>query len=248
MKKRWNLVKVKQYIAITFAEEKWGSFDKLQSFLEARGQPAYSGDVLIAFGNVLFDQTRYQDSVAVLKTYLEREPMDPTAPELQEKIVTALERDRNFDQAAVEREILNENYKEGSAWYAHNQDNPEAVKLAETLTQKALYTAAYFYHEQAQKYEESQEYELAFTSYGKAANIYQDYLDRFPHDKLVYELTYNYAESLYYSQRFAEAIPKYQWVRDAKHNTTLRKDAANGVVLAWENSIACSRCRNTGPS
>ena len=70
--------------------------------------------------------------------------MDPTAPELQEKIVTALERDRNFDQAAVEREILNENYKEGSAWYAHNQDNPEAVKLAETLTQKALYTAAYF--------------------------------------------------------------------------------------------------------
>ena len=53
----------KQYIAITFAEEKWGSFDKLQSFLEARGQPAYSGDVLIAFGNVLFDQTRYQDSV-----------------------------------------------------------------------------------------------------------------------------------------------------------------------------------------
>ena len=193
--------------------------------------------MLIAFGNVLFDQTRYQDSVAVLKTYLEREPMDPTAPELQEKIVTALERDRNFDQAAVEREILNENYKEGSAWYAHNQDNPEAVKLAETLTQKALYTAAYFYHEQAQKYEESQEYELAFTSYGKAANIYQDYLDRFPHDKLVYELTYNYAESLYYSQRFAEAIPKYQWVRDAKHNTTLRKDAANGVVLAWENSI-----------
>jgi len=227
----------KQYIAITFAEEKWGSFDKLQSFLEARGQPDYSGDVLIAFGNVLFDQTRYQDSVAVLKTYLNQEPMDPSAPELQEKIVTALERDRNFDQAAVEREILNENYKEGSAWYVHNQDNPEAVKLAENLTQKALYTAAYFYHEQAQKYEESQEYELAFTSYGKAANIYQDYLDRFPHDKLVYELTYNYAESLYYSQRFAEAIPKYQWVRDAKHNTTLRKDAANGVVLAWENSI-----------
>ena len=26
-------------------------------------------------------------------------------------------------------------------------------------------------------------------------------------------------------------------MRDAKHNTTLRKDAANGVVLAWENSI-----------
>ena len=75
----------KQYIAITFAEEKWGSFDKLQSFLEARGQPEYSGDLLIAFGNVLFDQTRYQDSVAVLKTYLNQEPMDPTAPELREK-------------------------------------------------------------------------------------------------------------------------------------------------------------------
>ena len=227
----------KQYIAITFAEEKWGSFDKLQTFLEARGTPAYTGDVLIAFGNVLFDQTRYQDSVAVLKTYLNQEPMDPTAPELQEKIVTALERDRSFDQAAQEREILNENYKEGSAWYTHNKDNPEAVKLAENLTKKALYTAAYFYHEQAQKYEESEEYELAFSSYGKAANIYQDYLERFPHDKQVYELTYNYAESLYYSQRFDEAIPQYEWVRDAKHNTTLQKDAANGVVLAWENAI-----------
>ena len=53
--------------------------------------------------------------------------------------------------------------------------------------------------------------------------IFTGLLRRFPHDKLVYELTYNYAESLYYSQRFAEAIPKYQWVRDAKHNTTLKR-------------------------
>ena len=132
----------KQYIKFTFVEEK----GKPSISFSHSSRPEVSlriADVLIAFGNVLFDQTRYQDSVAVLKTYLEREPMDPTAPELQEKIVTVSERDRNFDQAEVEREILNENYKEGSAWYAHNQDNPEAVKLAETLTQKALYTAAY---------------------------------------------------------------------------------------------------------
>ena len=226
-----------QYVAICFAEEQWGGIDRATNFFAAGPKRPYEREVLRALGDVFFDQTRFGEAVRILSLVQQRWPHDPEAPETQQKIITALERDRNFSEAAQARELLTASYSEGTAWYEKNAGNPKAIRTANDLTEKSLYSAALFHHRQAQIHKEAQKIDLAKESYGKAAEAYGAYLRRFPHTKQLYELTYYYAECLYYSLQFDRAAEAYARVRDANAAGKFAEEAAFSVVLSFENAI-----------
>ncbi len=226
-----------QYIAISFADENWGGADKLAAYFEEIGPRPYERDIWVALGDVYFDQTRYQDSINVYARVQRDYPNDSTAPQIQEKMITAYERDRDFEGAALARADFTERFTDGSKWYQANENDEEAIRESEKLLSKALYSAALFHHQQAQVMRDAGKYELATQEYGKAAAAYGSYLERFPHDRQLYELTYYHADTLYYSFQFLDAAQRYREVRDSNADDKFREDAAFSVVLAYEKAI-----------
>ncbi|MBI3179910.1 MAG: tetratricopeptide repeat protein [Deltaproteobacteria bacterium] len=231
-----------QYISICYADEQWGGLSKLITYLEGRAGSPYERDVLTALGDVYFDQTRFDEAVAAYRAVQERFPLHLDAPKIQEKIITAYERNRNFEAAAQAREVLSQSYSEGTPWHSEHQDNEEAVRLAADLTQKSLYSAAVFHHQQAQAHKEAGKVDLASESYRRAAEAYGKYLQRFPHDRQLYELTYYYAETLYYSLQFEPAAVEYAKVRDAGGDQ-FRETASFSVILSYENAVKSAEAR-----
>ncbi len=226
-----------QYVAISYADEQWGGTDKLIGYLDGKGDVPYARDLIVALGDVYFDQTRFADAVRAYRIAQERYPNDSEAPVVQDKIVQALERSRDFEGAAVERNLLTQNYSEGSTWFEKNLGNPDALAKANELTEKALYSAAVFHHRQAQIHREAGKVELAKAEYGKAATAYGAYLKRFPHDRQLYELTFYHAECLYYSLQFEDAAREYKKVRDSTEDNKFLEDAAFSLILSYENAV-----------
>ncbi|MBT6432931.1 MAG: tetratricopeptide repeat protein, partial [Deltaproteobacteria bacterium] len=227
----------KQYVAIAYADETWGGLEKMLSLIDGRDDKPYNRDLFSALGSVYFDQTLFDKAVEVFEIIQNRYPDHPEAPKVQEQIMTAFERQRNFEGLAKARDVLTANFSPGGAWFETNKDNLDALIYAEDLSRRSLYAAAVFYHEQAQAYEDSGDFELATETYRRASEGYSDYLGRYPHDKQLYELTYYLADTLYYSQAFDEAVTYFERVRDSGMNDDFVIDSASNAVFAYENGI-----------
>ncbi|OGR11170.1 MAG: hypothetical protein A2341_27145 [Deltaproteobacteria bacterium RIFOXYB12_FULL_58_9] len=226
-----------QYVAISYADEQWGSLDKLLQLLQKNGEKPYDRELIAGLGDVYMDQTRFADAVAVYTVVQERFGDHVDAPLIQEKLIEAHERNRNFESAALARAFLARSYSEGSPWFEKHRDNEDAVKNAVELTRKSLYSAALFHHKQAQIHKQAGKIELAKSSYQEAAQAYGDYLRRFPHDRQLYELRFYYAESLYYSLQFESAAEQYILVRDSNADDKFREQSAFSIILSYENQI-----------
>jgi hypothetical protein len=70
---------------------------------------------LRALGDVYVDQTRFDEAVRIYQLVQDRFPSHPDFPDadVQEKIVTALERSRAFELAAEARETLTRTIRSG---------------------------------------------------------------------------------------------------------------------------------------
>ncbi len=226
-----------QYIALSFSDESWGGYKKLIKYLDDRGEKPYTREVLIALGDIFFEQTRFSDASAVYRVVQERYPMERGAPSVQDKLIQAYERDRNFETSAEARRALVSAYTEGSPWYKKHTLDTDALAQAEKFLSKSIYSAAIFYHKQAQVNKDANRIDLAVRDYGIASGLYAQYLERFPQDPQVYELTYYYAETLYYALNFAKAAEKYAWVRDVASEDKFREVSAFSVVLSYQNQI-----------
>lgn len=237
------LKEARQYLAIAYADETWGGLGKLTQLLDGRDEKPYNRDLYAALGSVYFDQTLFDKAVEVYSLIQERYPDDIDAPKIQEQIMTAFERQRDFKRLAAARDTLTERFSRGGDWFEKHKDNLEAIQYAESLSRRSLYAAAVFYHEQAQVHEDAGNFELATETYRRASAGYSDYLARYPHDKQLYELTYYLADTLYYSQDFDKAVVYFERVRDSGMDDEFVVDSAQNVVFAYENGIKAAVLR-----
>ncbi len=226
-----------QYIAISLADEGWGGLDRAKGVLGPIESRDYTGELWKRYGEILYDQTRYQDAIGVLGYTINKYPNASYNPEAQEKIVRAYEQLRNFDGATAAREKLVKDYSKGSAWYTSNEQDQDAITKAESLTERSLYTAAIFRHQQAQAYKKSGRLGDARESYVAAANAYEKYLNRFPSSKNSYDFEFFLAECLYYSDDFKRAAAQYDKVRDSKIDNKHLEGAALSSVLTYEKEV-----------
>ncbi len=226
-----------QYVAVSLADEGWGGLDRAQQVMTPLARKDYAGEIWKRYGEVLFDQTRYRQAIDVLGTSISKFPDAGYNPEAQEKIVRAYEQLRDFDGATAAREKLVADYSRGSKWYAANKDNPDAIAKAESLTEKSLYTAAIFRHQQAQAYKGSGRLDEAMASYKQAATAYQSYLDRFPNSNNAYDFEFYLAECLFYSGDYPRAAEQYDKVRDSQVNNKHLAAAALSSVITYEKNL-----------
>jgi len=238
-----------QYTAISFADEKWGSVQKLEEYFARLGGRPYEDEMYRRVGDVLFDSTRYTDSVSAYRLVLARKPFAPDAPQVQDKIVQAFARDQNKPAAFAEREKIVNDYNEKSAWAEANKGDQEILKAARDLVERSLLATAQYHHAQAAEYEKiaadeatpaeerAQKGLQALNEYREAAKAYGRYLAEFPHSKNLYEIQYYHAETLYNSGQFGAAADEYARVRDSNTDNKYLANAAYYVVLALQREI-----------
>lgn len=226
-----------QYIAISLADEEWGGLDRARQILEPMEDKEFTGELWKRYGEVLFDQTRYPMAVEILTYTIKKYPNAPYNPEAQERIVRAYEQMRDFEGATRAREKLVADYSEGSDWYAANQDDRQAITKAESLTERSLYTAAIFRHQQAQAHKAAGRPSAARESYLAAAGAYENYLRRFPDSKNSYDFEFFLAECLYYSGDYDRAATQYDKVRDSKVDNKHLEAAALSSVITYEKVV-----------
>ncbi|MBZ4400576.1 tetratricopeptide repeat protein [Myxococcus sp. AS-1-15] len=227
-----------QYVAISLADESWGGLPRAKSLFVKRAGRPYEADVYRRLGHVYFDQTNYASAIVAYRQVLEKEPLTPDAPELQQRIVQSYERDRMMAESFAESEKLATRYQPGTAWHAKNMGDPDAVSRANALVEKSLYTTATFHHQQALVFKKEGRFEQAQAGFATAARSYGTYLERFPRSKSAGEMRFYYAECLYFSFQFAEAAKAYERVRDTGESVKHRDDAAHSAVLAWQQLLA----------
>src|SRR5581483_3644328 len=222
-----------QYLGISFAEKDWNGdsvddpeqgLERAEKFYRGREAEPHVREIFAKLGDIYFDETEYFRAVQVYKKTLEKWPFDPSNPKIQDKIVMAFERQRDFANALKEREALARNYGKGTDWYKKNRDNKEAIDKAQDLAENALVQVAVNHHKAAQDLKKiclaAKKPDLACigkvsSEYAQAALAYEKYLEQYPNSKNTYEYSYNYAETLFFSGRFLEAATAYEKVRDS---------------------------------
>jgi tetratricopeptide (TPR) repeat protein len=241
-----------QYLGISFAEKDWDGdtkddpeqgLERIEKFYRGREGEPHVREIYARLGDIYFDETEYPRAIAVYKRTLEKWPYDPGNPKLQDRIVMAFERQRDFQRALVEREALARNYTRGSEWYKKNRDNKEAIDSAAELAELALVSAAVNHHKGAQdlkkqlsalKKPDPRLLDQISKEYAQAAVAYEKYLEQYPNSKNAYEYSYSYAETLYYSGRFLDAATQYEKVRDSNLDNKYAEDAAFNAVKSYE--------------
>jgi tetratricopeptide (TPR) repeat protein len=226
-----------QYTAISFADEKWGSVEKAKATFARMGGRPYEAEIYRRMGDVYFDQTRHTDAVAAYRLALAKDPLADDAPQLQQKIVQAYERDRKLDDAFRESESLANVYAPGTPWYEKHKNDPEVIAAVQDLAEKNLYGSAVYHHQQALALKQQGKLEQAKGTFEVAARGYESYLQRFPRTKQAYEVQFFAAECQYNSLQFAKAAKNYDAIRDTGADDKYRKEAAYGAVLAWTKLV-----------
>ncbi|WP_224368734.1 tetratricopeptide repeat protein [Hyalangium versicolor] len=227
-----------QYVAVSLADDTWGGLPKAQALFAQRGPRPYEADIYRRLGNIWFDQTNHTAAIEAYRLVLQKEPLAPDAPQIQQKIVQAYERDRKMDESYAEAERLATAYAPGSDWYKDHQSEPDVLATADDLAEKSLYRTALYHHQQAQAFKKDGKYDQALVGYQVAARAYGAYLDRFPRTKSSYEMRYYYAECLYNSFQFALAAKSYEEVRDSRLDNRFLSEAAFSAVLSWQKQLA----------
>jgi TolA-binding protein len=226
-----------QYTAISFADEKWGSLAKAQEIFRRLGGRPYEAEVYRRLGQVYFDQTRHADAVAAYQLVLQKDPLAKDAPQIQQKIVEAYERDRKLDEAFGQSNRLAAAYGPGTPWYDKHRHDPDVVNAAQTLVEKSLSSSAIYHHQQALALKQQGKFVEAKDAFQVAAKAYGGYLAHFPHSKGAYEFTFYMAECQYNSLQFADAARTYEAVRDSPADNKYQKDASFSAVLAWQKVV-----------
>jgi len=226
-----------QYTAISLSDEKWGSLARAQEIFQRLGGRKYEAEVYRRLGDVYFDQTKHADAIEAFRLVLQKDPLAGDAPQVQQKIVQAYERDRRLDESFREAEKLALNYGPGSSWHEKHRREADLLATAQALAEKNLYAAAIYHHQQALQLKKDGKFQEAKAAFDVAAQAYGSYFLRFPRSKNSYDVQFYYAECLYNSLQFGPAASNYEAVRDSPADQKFMADAAFAAFLSREKQV-----------
>jgi len=226
-----------QYTAVSFVDEKWGSLAKAQEKIGKLGGRPWEGELYRRMADIYFDQTKGAEAIEAYRLVLQKDPLTKDAPQIQQKIVQAYERDRKLEEAFAESSKLANMFGPGTPWNEKWKRDPDVITAAAELAEKSLYSTAIYHHQQALVFKQEGKFEQAKTTFETAAKAYGTYLQRFPRSKNAYELQFYYAECLYNSLQFAAAGKAYADVRDSSQDVKYLNDAAFSAVLSWQKQL-----------
>lgn len=244
-----------EYLGVSLADDDWngdGETDpdatvaRAMSYL-AGGLP-YEREILEKYADTLYashEVKKYPMAIEAYRAVIALDPLDHGNAALKEKIIGVFDTMRDIEKMTAERQDMVVQFGPGSAWYEANKSRPEVIARVDRQVELALSQAAKFHHKRAQELKAmaantgDQKFGVAaLQEYKLAADVYRDYLKRFPSTKEAYELAYYYAECLYFSFEFERAIDIYQRVRDWPNKKKYLESSAYNVIDSLEKQAA----------
>jgi len=244
-----------EYLGVSLADDDWnGDGDTDIDATVARamgymssGQP-YEREILEKYADTLYashEVKKYPMAVEAYRALIAMKPLDPGNAALKEKIIGVFDTTRDIEKMTAERQDMVMAFGPGSAWYEANKSRPEVIARVDRQVELALSQAGKFHHKRAQELKamasntgDEKFGVAALQEYKLAADVYADYLRRFPSTKEAYELAYYYAECLYFSFEFDRAIEIYRKVRDWPNKNVYLESAAYNVIDSIEKEAA----------
>ena len=228
-----------QYIAISFADDEWGSADKAIGYFGKLEENSFEVEVFTQLATYFDENNKYAEAEKIYRHLLSRYPNHENSPKIHNALILLCGRARDFDKAFAETEIFAMKYMLNSEWAEVNKKNAVAVRDASELAMAALLNSALHHHEQAQALKDKDP-EKSAEEYKKASEFYREYLRNFPYTDDNYDVTFDFANALFYHGDVSAAVVAYERVRDDKKQDKYRDDAAYQVFLCynnlWENS------------
>ncbi len=245
-----------QYLAIAFAYDDWNEnqvpdpqeglpsgITRVQDASMMRQDREWTAEVYQALGSVFFDEAKYAEAIEMWNLALKRWPNHRKAPEIQYNIARAHTRANEQEEAVKARALLG-NYSEGSDWWNNNLDHPIEQRKAEQLAEEAMVNAAVYHHQNAQRLRrlgvqdrDPQMILQAQEQYSLAAKAYRGYIQRYPNSPQSYDLQYNLADALFWSENYEEAAREYSAVRDSNLDDRYLSESARRVVESLKRLV-----------
>ena len=227
----------------------------------SRGVP-YEKEIILAYANLLYDLQdveHFRHAVVAFKEYLKRDPLNPNAPEVHDRMVyafyelsrsmhpelTEADRARYAELAMLERKAMAQLYGKDTKWAELHRYNAKAFELAASKLSANLLDRAQLLHQRAQEVKEELGEEAAMSYYERAAEAYADFIDQFPRSPKFLEMLDRYANvEMFGLGHFDKAAELYAKLRDHKHkDNTFIEEAANSVLEARAQIIQALAAR-----
>jgi len=248
-----------QYIAVAFTDPWEGetdsdpvkAFQRAKDFYKGKENQPHVRDVWVAMGKAFTELQAWDQAVDAYRIALGPPwELHPKNPQVHQEIVNAFEAKGDKFAADAAAAELATRYQPGTAWYAANEKDREAMESQRRIAERALYAAARNTHAAATQMRK--DWELLPTTkrdpagkqeylamYQKAVDLYRQFVQTYPESDYVYEFNYNQGEALYWSERYMEAVEQYKWVRDHRDlGTAFYIDAAKSIVQSYEAEAA----------
>jgi TolA-binding protein len=236
-----------QYTAVSFVDEKWGSLAKAQEKFAKIGGRSWEPEIYRRMADIYFDQTKHPEAIETYRLVLAKNPLIKDAPQIQQKIVQAFERDRKLEEAFGESSRLANMFGPGTPWHEKWKRDPDVVQGAAEMAEKSLYSTAIYHHQQALVFKQEGKFEQARATFETAAKAYGTYLSRFPRSKNAYEMEFYLADCLYNSLQFAEAAKHYTSVRDSSQDNRYLTESAFSAVLSLQKQLELEVIKKIAP-
>lgn len=224
-----------RYTAISLADKadiiQQSPISVAQAFYARIGQRSFEDQVYKQLADVLTQQARYDEAIALYEYVQQRWPTDKNNPTFQYKIAQLQMSKSPPDDVAANAaiQLLTERYNDRSVWYRSNRANPDAQAVARDYIEESLVSVADSYYENALKTTDP-------ADYAKAAAAYGEYLKKFPFTDDYYQLQWSYAQMLTGSGDVAGATREYrQLMKGGEHN--YREAALRNVVLIENDAL-----------
>lgn len=190
--------------------------DVAKGYFAKLGPREYEWDVYVALGQALTDYGRFDQAINVYKHLQgdERWRLRPENPEFQMQVVKLYASGAAQDLAAsaAARIELTEKYNDDSEWWFANRHNPEALASARRYIEDSLADVAIEYRKNA-------EADNLPESYVKAAEKFQEYIDKFPISDDYYKMQWYLADTLYRARNYENAATEYtSLLKSKKHH------------------------------
>ncbi len=238
-----------EYLGIAFAYDDWNEnqvpdategqrtgLERIQDPNLLPQRQEWTPEVYFQLGQVYFDEAKYPEAIAAWRLAVSKWPRHHRIPETLDQIALAHQMHNEFDRAIETRTELAA-YAQGSEWWNANMDHPEEQRRAEQLAENSLIVTALYHHQRAQQIRQQcvQERDVrlcrdAQEEYALAATAYRGYLERYPNNPQGYELHYNLADALYWSNSYEQAATEYAEVRDSNVDDRYLAESARRVV------------------
>ncbi len=178
--------------------------DIAKAFYSRIGERVYEPDVYERLADVLMQQTRYRDAIRVYDSMLQRWPNEPKNPTYLWTVASLYRSldvpDIDASESAITK--LNDLFNRDSAWAHANRNNPDALAVADGYIEQSLAQVAIVTHNKAAEAGDQ-------ALYSRAADLYTQYLNKFPFAKDYYEIQWYLADTLLKSGRLKEAGVEY---------------------------------------